>query len=57
MINALAHIINVHAKGDAIYTPSNVRLNVNQDFVAPRTSIMQKILENDYVVNYKRNEM
>jgi hypothetical protein len=35
MINALAHIINVHAKGDAIYTPLNVGLDIDQNFVAP----------------------
>ncbi len=56
MISAFAHIIDVHAQRDAIYTPSNVGLNIDQDFVAPWTSIMQKILENDYVVNYERNE-
>jgi hypothetical protein len=35
MINVFAHIINVHAKGDAIYTPLNVGSNIDQDFVAP----------------------
>jgi hypothetical protein len=30
MISAFAHIIDVHAQRDAVYTPSNVGLNIDQ---------------------------
>jgi hypothetical protein len=56
MINALAHIIDVHAKGDVVYTPLNVGLDIDQEFVAPQTSITQIFFKNDYVIKNQGNE-
>jgi hypothetical protein len=41
---------------DSIYTLSNAKLDI-KDFITPQTSLMQKLLGNDYVFNDHGNEI
>jgi hypothetical protein len=38
----------IHVERNVVYTPPTIRLNT-KDYVAPQTSLMQKLLGNDYM--------